>query len=33
MGKRIAAALRRTVGSEGVDSTQRQKPEEAAVSK
>jgi len=33
MDKGIAAALKKTVGSEGCDSTQRQKPEEAGVSK
>jgi len=33
MDKRTAAALKETVGSKGFDSTQRQKPEEAGVSK
>jgi predicted transcriptional regulator len=33
MDKRIAAALKKTVGSRGFGRTQRQKPEEAGVSK
>jgi hypothetical protein len=33
MDKRIAAALKKTVGIKEFNSTQRQKPEEAGVSK